>query len=434
MLKFASIMFSRIFSSKSRDSKNPDFGKTLENQLLAPSLFLARLRQERLRSERSNSPLSLVILDLPRLLSLVENSTGMSPRRVRRHLANILQESTRESDVKGWHEGGKISLIAPDTNEAGARTLVKKLAGRIKNSLLVNADVREDQLRQFIFVTTLQGERGYLSSVRNTPSGKDRSSFQQEYYRMDYNASQSIASLDNGRTADVAVVTWPFELETLSLQELRTFQVKIKRIIDIVGSLVAIVLCAPLMLVISAIIKLTSPGPVIFRQERIGLLGKPFTFMKFRSMQVDCNPSLHREYVTQLIKGEYEAKKNRETGRAVYKITDDPRVTPIGRFLRKTSLDELPQFFNVLRGDMSLVGPRPHPTYECELYKRWHYRRILEMKPGITGLWQVSARSTSTYDEMVRFDLAYVRTWNLWLDLKILIKTPWAMITTKGAY
>jgi lipopolysaccharide/colanic/teichoic acid biosynthesis glycosyltransferase len=227
---------------------------------------------------------------------------------------------------------------------------------------------------------------------------------------------------------------WPFSFEILDQIRDKELQLKIKRAMDILGSLTGILLFCPPMLVIAASIKLTSRGHVLFRQQRLGLLGKPFTFLKFRSMRAACDPSLHKAYVTKLIKGENSEINKGTADQAVYKITHDPRVTPIGRFLRKSSLDELPQFFNVLKGDMSLVGPRPPIPYECDQYKRWHCRRVLEVKPGITGLWQVSGRSSTTFDEMVRLDLKYVRTWDLWLDIKILFKTFWAVISAKGGY
>jgi lipopolysaccharide/colanic/teichoic acid biosynthesis glycosyltransferase len=135
-----------------------------------------------------------------------------------------------------------------------------------------------------------------------------------------------------------------------------------------------------------------------------------------------------------LIHGEQDKRGNTPKQKGTYKITKDPRVTPVGHFLRKTSLDELPQFFNVLLGDMSLVGPRPAIPYECEEYDVWHRRRLLEMKPGITGLWQVRGRSATTFDEMVRIDIKYVQEWSLWLDIKIILQTPWVVLKGKGAY
>ena len=221
---------------------------------------------------------------------------------------------------------------------------------------------------------------------------------------MEFSASQSDESttlLSTG-AVDIAVTEWPFTFEILNQSQMRDLQLRLKRLIDIVGSISGIVLAAPLMLIISVIVKLTSPGPVLFRQERLGFLAKPFAFLKFRSMHVGCDPSLHQEYVCKLIKGENDAINKGTADQPLFKITDDPRITKFGKFLRKSSLDELPQFFNVLKGDMSLVGPRPPIAYECDVYKRWHCRRVLEVKPGITGLWQVSGRNDIEYDKRVQ--------------------------------
>jgi lipopolysaccharide/colanic/teichoic acid biosynthesis glycosyltransferase len=159
-------------------------------------------------------------------------------------------------------------------------------------------------------------------------------------------------------------------------------------------------------------------------------------FLKFRSMYANNDPSIHKEFVRNLIQGNKTdhiqsvgAQQNKS-----FKIKEDPRVTSIGRFLRKTSIDELPQFFNVLVGHMSLVGPRPPIPYECEDYDIWHRSRVLDMKPGITGLWQVDGRSATSFDEMVRMDIKYIREWSLLLDMKIIIKTPLVVLTCKGAY
>jgi lipopolysaccharide/colanic/teichoic acid biosynthesis glycosyltransferase len=161
---------------------------------------------------------------------------------------------------------------------------------------------------------------------------------------------------------------------------------------------------------IPIIMKLTSPGPVLFRQERVGLYGKHFTFLKFRSMHVNNNADVHKEFIHNLIAKKSSAQTgNDSAGQKIYKITNDTRVTPLGKILRKTSLDELPQFFNVLKGDMSLAGPRPPIPYEVEKYHIWHRRRVMEVKPGITGLWQVEGRSSTTFDEMVRLDIQYAR-------------------------
>ena len=205
----------------------------------------------------------------------------------------------------------------------------------------------------------------------------------------------------------------------------------IKRGLDVIGSLTLLVVLSPLFLLIAALVRVKSRGPVFFRQVRIGQMMKPFTMLKFRTMYLDADPRLHHEFVSSFIKASGQVPEPCQNG--FFKLANDPRVTPVGHILRKTSLDELPQLWNVLCGDMSLVGPRPPLLYELEQYKPWHRRRILEAKPGITGLWQVAGRSRTTFDEMVRLDLRYARTRSLWTDIKILLATPAAVISGKGA-
>jgi lipopolysaccharide/colanic/teichoic acid biosynthesis glycosyltransferase len=207
----------------------------------------------------------------------------------------------------------------------------------------------------------------------------------------------------------------------------------VKRGIDIAGALTGLILLSPAFLVIALAIKLASHGPILFKQERIGQYGIRFTFLKFRSMYYLSDSKIHQEYVRRLISGNSDCKQSDDNG-GVYKLMDDPRITAVGKFLRRTSLDELPQFINVLRGEMSLVGPRPPIPYETEAYDIWHRRRFLEIKPGITGLWQVKGRSRLKFDEMVRLDIQYARDWSLGLDLKILLATPRAVFLGKGAY
>jgi exopolysaccharide biosynthesis polyprenyl glycosylphosphotransferase len=207
-----------------------------------------------------------------------------------------------------------------------------------------------------------------------------------------------------------------------------------KRAMDIIGSVLALLLSAPVLLAIALAIRLTSKGPVFFRQKRIGQSGEEFVFLKFRTMHVNNDPRVHQEYVRQLISGSAQRHPEGGEGKGVYKLTRDSRITRVGRLLRRTSLDELPQLLNVLRGEMSLVGPRPALAYEVEAYDIWHRQRIVEAKPGITGLWQVNGRSRVTFDDMVRMDLQYARTWSPWMDLKILMRTPVAMFFGGGAY
>jgi lipopolysaccharide/colanic/teichoic acid biosynthesis glycosyltransferase len=210
-------------------------------------------------------------------------------------------------------------------------------------------------------------------------------------------------------------------------------QKTLKRGMDIAGALMGLILFSPLMAVVAALIKITSRGPVLFRQTRLGYEGRRFVFFKFRSMQNGCHDFVHREYVQKWILGKTDEINNGSGERPFYKITHDPRITPLGRFLRKTSLDELPQLWNVLKGEMSLVGPRPAIGYEIEAYKDWHVRRTMEVKPGITGLWQVMGRNRTTFDEMAQLDLQYAKNWSLLLDLKILLKTFKVIVEADGS-
>ena len=203
-----------------------------------------------------------------------------------------------------------------------------------------------------------------------------------------------------------------------------------KRLIDLVVASLLIMVLMPVFVVCAFLVWRSSPGPVIFRQPRVGAQGREFMFWKFRSMRVDADPTLHRAYVTKFINGEAEQQK--AANGSMFKLVDDPRVTPIGRILRRTSLDELPQLFNVVRGTMSLVGPRPPIPYELEHYRPEHYRR-LAVKPGITGLWQVSGRSHTTFDEMVALDLEYIRRASLLTDLRLLIRTIPVVLKQHGA-
>lgn len=209
-----------------------------------------------------------------------------------------------------------------------------------------------------------------------------------------------------------------------------------KRILDVLVSSIALVLVAPLMLVVGLAIKLDSPGPVLFKQRRVKGLspdGKPvlFTFYKFRSMRHQADSGVHQKFMSDFINGNGTLHKD-GNGKAVYKLASDRRVTRVGSILRKTSVDELPQLINVIKGDMSLVGPRPAIPYEVEQYKEWHKRRLV-VTPGITGLWQVKGRSSVTFDEMVRWDIEYAEDRSLRMDLRILFQTVPAVLSGKGA-
>lgn len=206
----------------------------------------------------------------------------------------------------------------------------------------------------------------------------------------------------------------------------------LKRSSDLLIALITLIVLAPVWLLIAVLIKLDSRGPIFYKQERVGMDGRIFLFYKFRSMRTGSDDASHREFQEKYIKGEPDSNLG-DAARPAYKIRTDERVTRLGRVLRKTSLDELPQLFNVLRGDMSVVGPRPPIPYEVESYELWHRKR-LDMKPGITGLWQVSGRNRLTFDEMVRMDLYYIENWSLLVDLKIILQTLPVMWRGEDAY
>ena len=238
--------------------------------------------------------------------------------------------------------------------------------------------------------------------------------------------STQVSSVSEENTYD----PFPVFLENLRAEENEPLGYKLaKRSFDLFVAITLLIISAPLLLVIAIGVKFTSSGPILFRQERIGKGGKPFTFVKFRSMTHNADNKIHRDYMQKLINGEVEESEN---DGSLYKIENDPRITEFGHFLRRTSLDELPQLLNVVQGSMSLVGPRPPIAYEVNAYKSWHLHR-LSVKPGITGLWQVSGRSSTTFDEMVKLDLEYIEKRSFYTDLKILFQTIPATLNTKTA-
>jgi len=349
-----------------------------------PESFHQALYLERKRRERSRRPLCLLLIDVMRMAK-EEQDAAIRP------IAALLTSMTRETDIKGWYsEGRVIGVLFTEISSIDKQEIVKKIKNGLEGSL-----------------TPAQMEKITIS-IYDFPQkgGKDQ----------------------GDPPADPV-----FYPEVRKKYGAHTGPFQVKRAVDIAGSIAGLILFSPFFLAIALLVKFTSPGPVLFRQERMGLYGKKFTFLKFRTMQANNDPRVHEEYVKNLIAGTVDAGSG-DGSTPVFKITNDKRVTPVGRILRKTSLDELPQFINVLLGDMSLVGPRPPIPYEVQNYDIWHRCRVVEVKPGITGLWQVKGRSTTSFDEMVRLDIKYSREWSIWLDLKILALTPWAVFKGKGAY
>jgi len=244
-------------------------------------------------------------------------------------------------------------------------------------------------------------------------------------------ALQYVPSLTGLYTSHITVDTLAgYPIIELSPTPLSGWGRVIKRLFDIVVTLVGMIVALPIMLIVSIMVKLTSKGPVIYAQTRIGELGKPFTFYKFRSMYTEMSPGLGGKEADQMLE---QLRQRNEADGPLFKLADDPRVTRVGKFIRKTSLDELPQLFNVLLGQMSLVGPRPALPNEVAQYSDIAKRRLL-VKPGLTGPWQVSGRSDVSFDEYVQLDTFYIEHWSLFLDVKILLLTFGAVLMRKGSY
>ena len=330
-----------------------------------------------------------MLLDCGKLLKTVNQAS------ISADLVSAIHQATRDTDLKGWYkEGSIIGVIFTEVDGLEEKAIVRLLSNKLTDALFSTLAVRHVNEIQFSFHV-------FPDDWDDDGSGQPVTSSLQ--------------------------VTMEHELNR------RKLLLHVKRAIDVLGSLVALVLCLPVFLVIALAIRLTSRGPVFFRQVRLGQYGQRFTFLKFRSMYVNNDHKIHQEYVQQFILGAKGAEQTTKGQQKIFKLTSDPRITRVGRFLRNTSLDEIPQFINVLTGKMSLVGPRPPLPYEFEKYDLWHKHRLLGVKPGITGPWQVGGRSRVTFDEMVRLDIRYARTWSLWLDIKIILQTPKAMVLGSGA-
>jgi exopolysaccharide biosynthesis polyprenyl glycosylphosphotransferase len=346
-------------------------------------LFRNALVREQKRADRFEQPFVLVLV--------ARKTERTSDTAIWTAVIEALTVAKRDTDVLGWFErGSTLGLIVPEinVNDSG---FVLDLESRVQMALArrLDAEMRDD--------FTIQLHRHALAHPATS------------------NKRESADSLLSG----------------LHLSTAARVRAGLKRLLDIIASALLLLLTSPVFVLVAALMKLKSPGPVFFRQSRVGEQGRAFMMLKFRTMHVNNDASMHKQFVSQMIKG--VAPTGGGSKDTAFKILNDPRVTPIGRVLRQTSLDELPQLWNVLRGDMSLVGPRPPLQYEVEQYKPWHYRRVLEAKPGITGLWQVSGRSRTTFDDMVRLDLRYAKNPSAWADIKILLATPRAVISGKGA-
>jgi lipopolysaccharide/colanic/teichoic acid biosynthesis glycosyltransferase len=334
--------------------------------------FHRTIALERKRTERSQKPFLLMLLDTGKCLPNSHSGKLLN------EILPIMSLSTRETDMIGWYEGSSVGgVIFTELGNDDRPSIVSTMLARV--SAILHERLSVEQFKQISI------------SFHLFPEDLDRDIPQ--------------------RPSNPAL--YP---DLVGRHRARKASSVVKRMMDLAGSMLALAFFAPLFLMIAIAIKMSSKGPVFFRQKRIGQFGTRFVFLKFRSMYVNNDASVHEKYVRNLIAGQAERQASNGNGEGVYKLTDDPRVTSVGNFLRRTSLDELPQLLNVFRGEMSLVGPRPPLPYEVGAYDLWH----------------VSGRNRIKFDEMVRLDLTYARKWSPWMDIKILMHTPRAVL--EGAH
>ena len=325
------------------------------------------LKRERFRADRNNHEFSLIVFDV----GVLKKNMGAA-----RHFIDILTSRVRISDEVGLYDERRLAVLLPDTSSRGARVLADNVCSEIPASA--------SYLEYECFTYT------YPSQKRFAVNSFSRSS----RFAEDVNIKIAVGH---------KTPLW-------------------KRSIDIIFALIFMLALSPLLMLVAIMIKMVSPGPVFFRQKRVGRSGKIFTLYKFRTMKVNNNVAAHHEYLKELINGD----SNRE--KPMVKLKNDSRIIPMGNIVRKASIDELPQLINILCGEMSLVGPRPCIPYEAEEYLHWHARRF-DIIPGLTGLWQVSGKNNTTFKEMIRLDIEYAVRRSFLLDIKILLKTPMVVLS-----
>lgn len=355
-------------------------------ELLSSSEFKEALYREKSRSNRTFRPFTCLTFK-------ISTSIGDQPRYEKAlvALASIAHENVRSYDVKGWHKNQSdlgVGVILCDTLPDRSRRVIEIINQHFQQALKSKKISMNGEFRLTCDIWSYPNETA--PHVETADSAHLQSGF------------TTVRCEDCSNPCSYTIPFW-------------------KRGFDIVGALVGLTVLSPLFLVVAALIKLVSPGPVFYKQVRIGYQGKRFDMLKFRTMHTNSDPSIHEQYVKQLIK-ESQAEEDHST-KPMKKIENDPRIIPFGNILRKSSIDELPQLFNVLKGEMSLVGPRPAIPYEFEEYKCWHKMRV-DTIPGMTGLWQVMGKNDISFKDMVRLDIKYARNISLWLDLKILLMTP----------
>jgi lipopolysaccharide/colanic/teichoic acid biosynthesis glycosyltransferase len=345
----------------------------LHSDVLTREPFLVQLEREKRRVDRSKASLSVATFHLSKEAD--EDHAIL--------LLELVCARKRETDVVGWLNDELVAVLLPDTGSEGSHEFIRKITdGALGVRFAAGVESYPDHLFEH-----MTGELG------------------------EYRPAVEIGADSAARPRRVALA--------------------VKRAFDLAGAAAGLIVLSPVMLIVALAIALDSPGPLIYKQVRLGCRGRPFVFYKFRSMYRDADDRIHRNYVRDLIESGREPGA-RNKSKPWSKLESDSRITPVGRFIRKACLDELPQLVNVLKGDLSLVGPRPPLPYEASAYDSWHFRRLLDMKPGVTGLWQVEGGHRASFNDMVRMDLRYVRRWSIALDLEILVRTVFIVLRKRG--
>ena len=359
-----------------------------------------KIIEEKLRACRLGTHFSLLMFNPFKLIC----GESKEDRKFIEAIVKILDQETNETIIKGWWDRKTISLLLLDTLPDDAFALVGKITNKIQSMgyrIVEIPDIESFKVFEFQGAKRIEGEapKGPLdernSTCQNLPM--------ERVYR------------------DLSI-----------LHNLEPHHTLLKRILDILVSVTVLIFFSPVFLVCAILIKLDSPGPIFYRQPRIGKGGRHFTFLKFRTMDYKSDDKIHRQHIRDLMKGEVGLTTTGHSGEKTYKLINDERVTRFGRFLRRYSIDELPQIVNVLKGEMTLVGPRPHPVYEVELYNPWHCYR-LNLTPGVTGLAQVYGRYNTNYEDVYRLDIQYCKNPSLILDLKILFKTIFVVFSKRSS-
>jgi len=369
--------------------------------------FRAAIERERARADRNGHEFSVVLLS-------TDNPEPDSAQL--KYLAQVLAKRIRLIDEAGWFDDKHIGVVLPYTSATGA--------ARLADDICEAAAKRVTSLKCNIYTypsnwfSNGKGNSAQLYFSDILPEWNTTKSPRLSNCIIQNDGIKNVLAGEeqpDDTTSNCTVLSKVHD--PIFVWLLPTW----KRSLDIVGVLFGLVVLSPLMLLVAIIIKIVSPGPVLFKHPRVGYMGRTFDMWKFRTMKINADRSNHRQHVTKLINGQ-------GLEIPMTKLDHDPQIIPLGRTLRKTCLDELPQLVNVLRGEMSLVGPRPPIPYETEVYLHWHNGR-LHILPGMTGLWQVSGKNRLTFKQMVRLDIQYARQQSLWLDIKILLKTPFAIAT-----